>query len=186
MLRLFIATLCALVALVSTSDVQAKRTVCTITVNSTNERDTFRRHLSDKDYEFVELVERGRRDWLATACKQQVKCDVLVISGHFNGSAVFSDQLAVDEHLPVAEMERASCSDSCPGLFSQLKEVYMFGCDSLNSARMQGVAAEVARTLVNGGQSRAEAERTAQALAEAHSESNRDVMRRVFVNTPAV
>lgn len=186
MLRLLIATLCALVALVGTSVAQAKRTVCTITVNSTNEREAFRRHLPDKDYEFVELVERGRRDWLATACKQQVKCDVLVISGHFNGNDFFSDQLAVDEHLPVAEMERASCSDSCPGLFSQLKEVYMFGCDSLNSARMQGVATEVARTLVNGGQSRAEAERTAHALAEAHSESNRDVMRRVFVNTPAV
>ena len=186
MSRLLIATLCALIAAASTSAVHAKRTVCTITVNSTNERDTFRRHLSEKDYEFVELVEHGRRDWLATACKQQVKCDVLVISGHFNGNDFFSDQLAVDEHLPVAEMERASCSDSCPGLFSQLKEVYMFGCDSLNSERMQGVAAEVARTLINGGQPRAEAERTAQALAEAHSESNRDVMRRVFVNTPAV
>ena len=113
-----------------------KRTVCTITVNSTDEREAFRRHLPEKDFDFVELVERGRRDWLASACKQQVKCDVLVISGHFNGSDFFSDQLQVDEHLPVAEMERASCSDSCPGLFSQLKEVYMFGCDSLNGERM--------------------------------------------------
>ena len=185
MLRLLIAMLCALVA-AGTSAVHAKRTVCTITVNSTNEREAFRRHLPEKDFEFVELVERGRRDWLATACKQQVKCDVLVISGHFNGNDFFSDQLTVAEHLPVAEMERASCSDSCPGLFSQLKEVYMFGCDSLNGERIQGVAAEVARTLVTGGQSRAEAERIAQSLAEAHSESNRDVMRRVFVNTPAV
>ena len=185
MLRHSIAILCAVAAFgVSTAD--ARRTVCTITVNSTNEREAFRRHLPDKDYEFVELVERGRPDWLATACKQQVRCDVLVISGHFNGNDFFSDQLAVAEHLPVAEMERASCSDSCPGLFSQLKEVYMFGCDSLNGERMHGVAAEVARTLIKGGQSKAEAERTAQALAEAHSESNRDVMRRVFVNTPAV
>ena len=185
--RLLFATLCALLASAIAHDAHAgKRTVCTITVNSMDEREAFRRRLPDKDFEFVELVERGRRDWLATACKQQVKCDVLVISGHFNGNDFFSDQLAVDEHLPVAEMERASCSDSCPGLFSQLKEVYMFGCDSLNSARMQGVAAEVARTLVNGGQSRTDAERAAQALADAHSESNRDVMRRVFVNTPAV
>ena len=104
-----------------------------------------------RTFEFVELVERGRRDWLASACRQQVKCDVLVISGHFNGNDFFSDQLQVDEHLPVAEMERASCSDSCPGLFSQLKEVYMFGCDSMNSERMQGMSAEIARTLVNGG-----------------------------------
>lgn len=163
-----------------------KRTVCTITVNSNDEREAFRRHLPDKDFQFVELVERGRRDWLASACKQQVKCDVLVISGHFNGNDFFSDQLQVDEHLPVAEMERASCSDSCPGLFSQLKEVYLFGCDTLNGERMQGMSAEIARTLVSGGQARGEAERVAQMLVEGNAESNRDVMRRVFVNTPAI
>ena len=163
-----------------------KRTVCTITVNSNDEREAFRRHLPEKDFQFVELVERGRRDWLASACKQQVKCDVLVISGHFNGNDFFSDKLQVDEHLPVAEMERASCSDSCPGLFSQLKEVYMFGCDSMNSERMHGMSAEIARALVNGGQARNEAERIAQTLVDGHAESNRDVMRRVFVNAPAI
>ncbi|HVF64838.1 MAG TPA: hypothetical protein VNE58_12665 [Casimicrobiaceae bacterium] len=164
----------------------AKRTVCTITVNSTDERDTFRKHLPDKEFQFVELVERGRKDWLASACKQQVKCDVLVISGHFNGKDFFSDQLAVDEHLPVAEMERASCSESCSGVFSRLKDVYMFGCDSLNGDRIQSVSSEISRTLVNGGQPKAEADRIAQSLVDRHAESNRDVMRRVFVNTPAI
>jgi hypothetical protein len=187
MLRYLLALSLAAVCAASPLNVHAgKRTVCTITVNSTEERDAFRRHLPDKDFQFVELVERGRRDWLASACKQQVKCDMLVISGHFNGNDFFSDQLQVDEYLPVAEMERASCSDSCPGLFSRLKEVYMFGCDSLNSERMQGVSAEIVRTLVTGGQSRAEAERVAQMLVDGHAESNRDVMRRVFVNTPAI
>lgn len=163
-----------------------KRTVCTITVNSTDEREAFRRHLPEKDFQFVELVERGRKDWLSTACRQEVKCDMLVISGHFNGMDFFSDQLQVAEHLPVAEMERASCSDSCPGLFSELKEVYMFGCDSLNSERMHGVATEIARTLASGGQTQPEAQRLAQSLVERHAESNRDVMRRVFVNAPAI
>src|SRR5687767_5732345 len=163
-----------------------KRTVCTITVNSTDEREAFRRHLPEKDFAFVELVEHGRRDWLASACKQQVKCDVLVISGHFNGSDFFSDQLQISEHLPVAEMERASCSGSCPGEFANLKEVYMFGCDSLNSERMKGMAADIAKTLVNGGRPRVEAERVASTLIDAHAESNRDVMRRVFVGTPAI
>ena len=36
--------------------------------------------------------------------------------------------------LPVEEMERASCSESCPGLFSRLKEVYLFGCETLSPA----------------------------------------------------
>jgi hypothetical protein len=187
MLRSLFAVSLAAVCAAGAFDVQAvKRTVCTITVNSTDEREAFRRHLPEKDFQFVELVEPGRRDWLASACKQQVKCDMLVISGHFNGKDFFSDQLQVDEHLPVAEMERASCSDSCPGLFSRLKEVYLFGCDTLNGERMQSTSSEVVRTLVNGGQARGEAERVAQILVDGHAESNRDVMRRVFVNTPAI
>ena len=58
----------------------------------------------------------------------------LVISGHFDGG----DEVPIpsrvptrSEYLPVDEMERVSCSDSCPGLFSQLKEVYLFGCNTL-------------------------------------------------------
>src|SRR6185436_2002004 len=105
----------------------AKRTVCTITVNSADEREVFKQRLPEGDYDFVELVERGRPDWLSSACRQGVKCDLLVISGHFDGMTEFySDRLAMRESLPVAEMERASCSDSCPGVFSQLKEVYLF------------------------------------------------------------
>jgi hypothetical protein len=45
--------------------------VCTITVNSPDEKETFRRHLPPGDYRFVELVERGRTDWLASACEQR-------------------------------------------------------------------------------------------------------------------
>ena len=37
-----------------------KQTVCTITVNSADEKEAFRRHLPESKYRFVELVERGR------------------------------------------------------------------------------------------------------------------------------
>src|SRR2546430_9137058 len=60
-----------------------KKTVCTITVNSADEREVFKRFLPADDYEFVELVERGRPDWLRSSCQKQVQCDVLLISGHF-------------------------------------------------------------------------------------------------------
>src|SRR5512140_1390377 len=126
----------------------APKTVCTITVNSPDEKETFQRHLPPGDYRFVELVERGRPDWLASACQQHVRCDVLIISGHFNGAEFFSEHLDSHEFLPVAEMERASCSNSCPGLFSQLKEVYMFGCNTLNPEAGISASAEVARSLV--------------------------------------
>src|SRR6267142_5289234 len=99
-----------------------KKTVCSITVNSPDEKEAFRRSLPPDKFQFVELVERGRSDWLESACRQGIRCDVLVISGHYDGgNEFFSEHLDAREFLPVAEMERVSCSDACPGLFSQLK-----------------------------------------------------------------
>ena len=164
----------------------APRTVCTITVNSPDEKEAMRRHLPPGEYRFVELVEHGRPDWLASACSQKVSCDVLVVSGHFNGKHFFSDQLAARESLAVDEMTRASCSNACPGLFSNLKEVYLFGCTSLNADASRRPGGELERSLVREGRSKADAERIARGLAERYGESNRDVMRRVFVNTPAI
>ena len=91
-----VVLLIALLALGLCADAQAaKRTVCTITVNSSDEKEMFRQRLPADQYEFVELVERGRPDWLASACRQGVRCDLLVISGHFDGSTEFySDQVA--------------------------------------------------------------------------------------------
>src|SRR5512144_2946164 len=51
-----------------------KGTVCTITVNSANEKEVFRRFLPEDRYDFVELVERGRPDWLAQSCRRDVQC----------------------------------------------------------------------------------------------------------------
>ena len=112
---------------------------------------------------------------------------LLVISGHFDGSTEFySDQMGASEFLPVAEMERASCSDSCPGLFSQLKEVYLFGCNTLNAEAIKSMSSEVGRSLVRAGHSPAEAERLARTLDQLHGESSRDRMRRIFTNVPVI
>src|SRR5215217_3219379 len=101
-------------AAVSFAASAAPKTVCTITVNSPDERESFRKHLPPGDYKFVELVERGRPDWLASACQQRVQCDALIISGHFDGGEEFyTDRHDQSEYLSVEEMERASCSDSC-------------------------------------------------------------------------
>ncbi|MBK9605721.1 MAG: hypothetical protein IPO58_04575 [Betaproteobacteria bacterium] len=164
-----------------------KSTVCTITVNSPEEKDILRKNLPEDKYQFVELVERGRPDWLASACHRGVQCDVLVISGHFDaGTEFYTDRLNQRESLPVEEMERVSCGDSCPGLFSQLKEVYLFGCNTLNGEAGESTAAEIARNLVRSGHPRADAERAAQALNQRYGESNRDAMRRIFTNVPVI
>jgi hypothetical protein len=180
--------LTALLAAAWAHDVRAdKKTVCTITVNSPDEKDIFRQNLSRDEFQFVELVESGRPDWLESACRKGVHCDVLLISGHFDGGTEFySDRLDAREYLPVGEMERVSCSDSCPGLFSQLKEVYLFGCNTLNAEAMRSASAEIARSLVRSGHSQSDAERLSRVLNERHGESNRDRMRHIFKDVPLI
>ncbi len=163
------------------------KTVCTVTVNSPDEKESFRRHLPEDRYRFVELVERGRPDWLASACQAQVACDVLVVSGHYDGgNEFFSDQLDVQEFLPVSELERVSCSGSCPTLFSRLKEVYLFGCNTLNPEPQSGASAEIVRSLVREGHTREQAERELAALVAVQGEASRDRMRQIFPGVPVI
>ncbi|HYR00879.1 MAG TPA: hypothetical protein VET86_12595 [Casimicrobiaceae bacterium] len=180
--------MCALGAAALVADAAAApRTVCTITVNSANEKETLKRRLPEGDYRFVELVERGRPDWLAAACRSGVRCDALVISGHFDGGTEFyTDRLEQRESLPVDEMRRAACSEACPGVFAQVREVYLFGCNTLNADGLTGAAGEVARRLVRAGASPADAERVAHALNDRHRESNRDRMRQIFKDVPVI
>jgi len=163
-----------------------KQTVCTVTVNSPDERDVLRRQLPAERYDFVELVERGRSDWLASACRKEVRCDVLVVSGHFAGTEFYSSRFNTEDTLPVDEIERAACSDGCPGVFAQLKEVYLFGCDTLNPTPTRTAGPEVVRSLVRAGATPEEAEREARRLAERHGESAFGHMRRLFSGVPVI
>ena len=161
-----------------------RQTLCTITVNSADEREVFREYLPAERFDFVELAQLGEREWLGAACRRGVKCDVLVVSGHFAGEAFYSSKHG--EHLSVDEMERVACSDSCPGLFSQLKEVYLFGCDTLKPEPVKSATPEILRSLLRSGESRPAAERAARALSERHGEAARDRMRRIFPGVPLI
>lgn len=130
----------------------AQKTVCTVTINSSDEKDAFQRHLPRDQYRFVELVQHGRPDWLADARRRDVSCDVLIISGHFDdGTEFYTDRFEDREFLTVHEMQQASCSASGDGLFSHLREVYLFGCNTLKSAPRYAASAEVVRSLVRSG-----------------------------------
>jgi hypothetical protein len=174
--------LTAVVVALAIHDAHADRkTVCGITVNSSDEMQAFRRSLPADKFQFVELVERGRPDWLASACRKGVRCDVLLISGHYDGrNEFYSEQVDVDEFLPVDELERVSCSASCPGLFSQLKEVYLFGCNTLNPETARSASTEIERGLAGA------VARTSHAAGERHAESNRDRMRSIFKDVPVI
>jgi hypothetical protein len=164
-----------------------KQTVCTITVNSDDEKETFRRYLPASRYRFVELVDPARANWLDSACRAAISCDVLIISGHYDGNnEFFSDRLETREFLPVDELERASCSGSCPALFSHLKEAYLFGCNTLNPDALSSATAEIVRSLVREGHSPKEAEKQFRALKAEHGESSRDRMRQIFKDVPVI
>jgi len=153
--------LLAFLLLGSTAARAEEKTVCTITVNSADEKESFRRHLPKGQYRFVELVEQGRADWLGASCERAIACDVLVVSGHFNaGDTFYSDRIEARESLRIDELERASCSASCPALFSRLKEVYLFGCESLNP--------------------------DASKYSSSHGDSGLERMRRIFANVPLI
>ena len=169
-----------------------KQTVCTITVNSPDEREAFRRHLPPDRFRFVELVERGRPDWLASARRSGVRCDFLVISGHYDGgdyaggNEFFSEYPEAREFLSVDEMERVACSEPDDGPFSHLKAVYLFGCNTLNPEALRSSPAEIARTLVQSGHAPAEAERLAREMSPRFADSSRDRMRHIFRNVPVI
>src|SRR3954469_20253442 len=134
-----------------------RQVVCTITVNSADEREAFRRFLPPDRFDFVELVESGRPDWLASSCRRGVECDVLVVSGHFAGSEFYSSRPETRETLKVDEIGRVQCSGSCD-VFSKLKEVYLFGCDSLKPEPVKSAMPEIVRGLVRAGATSPQAE----------------------------
>ncbi|MDP2369496.1 hypothetical protein [Rhodoferax sp.] len=163
------------------------KTVCTITINSADEKDTFERNLPRGDYTFVELVQRGQPDWLESARRRGVNCDALIISGHFDdGTEFYTDRHDDREFLTVHEMQRASCSASGDGLFSRLKEVYLFGCNTLKSEPRHIAGGDILRSLVRSGSSQPDAERAAALLSERYGQSNRDRLRHVFKDVPVL
>jgi hypothetical protein len=185
-----IAVACAVLS--SHASAAPKQTVCTITVNSSNEKEAFRRYLPASQYEFVELVERGRPDWLESARRKHVRCDVLVISGHYDGgdyaggNEFFSEHVDSREYLPVDEMERVACTDRDDGLFSHLKAVFLFGCNTLNPVPLRSAVDEIAQSLIQSGHSRADAERLAREMSPRFADSSRDRMRHIFRHVPAI
>jgi hypothetical protein len=185
--RLLHALCLAAACLLPQLAVAQKQTVCTITINSPDEQKVFRRFLPEDKYDFVELVGRNRSNWLASACEAKVSCDMLVISGHYGeGNEFFSDVMEIRESLSIGELERVSCSGSCPSLFSRLKEVYLFGCDTLNPQPQRPASAEIPRSLQREGLSASDASRVARLLNAERGESSRDRMRLVFKDVPVI
>lgn len=133
--------------------------VCSVTINSDDEIKAFKKiYPESMGFKYIELtdpdlasppIQASREDqvkfrqtnWFRNACrfisKKTDRCDVLIISGHyenagkFNGDRkyYFNDSLYLNQE----QMEYYSCNQSCPEIFSKVQEVYLFGCNTLGN-----------------------------------------------------
>lgn len=145
------------------NSVTADKTLCTIQLNSANEINHFTSNYQKLGYKRVELTElisksksnseiqynpeegddQSGTQWFDYACKSQIQCDILIISGHFGGK-FFGDQTELV--LPVSELETKSCQNTCSGILNAPREVYLFGCNTLAGKVNSGLTPEQYRS----------------------------------------
>ena len=141
----------------------AKYQVCSITINSSDEIQTFKKFLSKQHFDFIELLPsqiNEKQDhsshWFDEVCKKQINCDILVISGHFGGIFFGESGYA----LPTQLLEEKACKSSCPGILSNVKEIFLFGCNTLASKKKDERSyKEYLQVLLDDGMARETAER---------------------------
>ena len=141
----------------------AKYQVCSITINSSDEIELFREFLPAQDFDFVELLPQTVNEkqdhsshWFNRACEQDYQCDILVISGHFGGTFFGKSGYS----LPTELLEEKSCQNKCQGILSGVKEIFLFGCNTLASKKKDHRSySEYLQVLLEDGMARETAER---------------------------
>ncbi len=162
-----------------------KKTICTATINSTDERESFQRYLHPDYFNFVEIV-KNKTDvgFLDRSCKKKdLKCDVVLVSGHFGGG--FTDNK--EFFLALEDMEKTACK-TCPGVLGSAQMVYLFGCNTLAGKNMDGrTMEEYTHVLIDEvGLDPAEARANAAVRYSAIGDSFNDRLRRVFRGSSAI
>lgn len=157
-----------------------KKTVCTITINSEQEKEVFQRYLRPSEFNFIELTPEDRsddQDWFGRACRSGVQCDVMVISGHFGGTFFGKSGY----RLTLEELETWGCSSECDGLLSRPKEVFLFGCNTLaGKNKDHRTREEYIAVLREDGFTQRQAEQVAAFRYSPVGQANADRMRRAF------
>ena len=141
----------------------AKYQVCSVTINSSDEIETFKEFLSPKDFQFVELLPSQKNEkqdhswhWFDSACEKDYRCDIFLVSGHFGG-AFFGES---GYSLPISLLEEKACQNKCPGILSHAKEIFLFGCNTLaDKKRDRRSDVEYLKVLLDDGMARETAER---------------------------
>lgn len=169
----------------------APYTVCTATINSSDEIEEFRRRLDPDKFNFVELTqyggaaasERGGDAWFDNACKAKVQCDVLLVSGHYAGYFFGKSGLS----LKTDDLEQKSCTHSCDGILRKPKEVFLMGCNTLASKKPDSrTLDEYQALLVGDGFDRRTAEQVLGARYTPWGPSFETRMRNIFKGVPRI
>lgn len=110
-----------------------KATVCAMTLNSDEERALFEAEVKKhpNDYNpIVELTEYGDSDWFEKACKSGVRCDQLLISGHFTDTFTGTHN-GKRRSLALEKMIDKNCSNTCDGILKNPAEIFLMGCNTV-------------------------------------------------------
>jgi hypothetical protein len=161
-----------------------KFTICAITINSDDEKKVFQAQAAKQPSKFnpvVELTSFGdESNWFKSACESKVRCDQLVISGHFGGT-FFSDKDGQEKELSLREMEEAGCSKSCEGILKDPYEVFLFGCNTLSGKEADHrTPAQYLQVLLNDGIPLQQAELVVESRYGSVGDSHKSSMQRVF------
>ena len=168
-------------------------TVCTITLNSADEKKVFERELKPLGFRFEELVPpggaaRNSRGWFGEACsrlqRERTNCDVVLISGHFGGDLFFGLDRKSGVRLFMEDLQRHSCEQSCAPVLSNAAHVFLFGCNTLAGKEQDHRSRdEYIRVLRADGVGELDAHRIADGRYGPYSRSFRDQMLRVFAGS---
>lgn len=193
-----LVALAAAVLATGSAHALSKKTFCTITINSSDEREVLRRKLPANEWRIVELVpakpkiqSAGDDDdddqtipgWLSAACDKGIQCDAVAISGHFGGSffGISGYELSLEQ------LERAACRNACDGIFKKPKEVFLMGCNTLSGKEKDERAPEeYLRVLLADGMDLNRAEQTVALRYSPWGAQNFHRMSNIFENTAKI
>lgn len=158
-----------------------KFTICAITINSDEEKKVFESQVKKNPKKFnpvVELTNLGDdKNWFENACASGIRCDQLIISGHFGGTFFGSS----GKTLSLVEMEKAGCSKTCAGIMSNPYEVFLFGCNTLATKdKDHRTPEEYYRVLLEDGIAPAQAQMVVDSRYGALGDDNISSMKRAF------
>ncbi|HEY8518320.1 MAG TPA: hypothetical protein VIS07_22635 [Candidatus Binatia bacterium] len=175
-------------------DARAERLqVCGFGFHSPDELAAFERNLPPTDFEFIDLSPpplgvapsdaSDEYGWLQGACRQDLRCEVVVFSGEFAGRFFGS----CGRSLSLQALEEASCQARCDGLFHAPREVFLLACNTLATKDEDMRSPEAyLQVLLDHGFDRATAERVVAMRYGPLGPTFREALRRVFMDVPRI